>query len=156
MRFLKKLKSQGKLKIIDISGSIVDSYLNKSRRGISAAEVLIKTGHLEEATSMVYYSMYYSTMALFFSFGIRCENHTGCILLLDKIFDQKELSDALRYAKEERIDKQYYTDYSITKQEIEEFIEKAQDFSIAIKLLMDADGLTIEMIKKKIKEQLTD
>jgi uncharacterized protein (UPF0332 family) len=151
MEFLKKLKKQGKIKIVEVSENITESYLQKSKNGISAGEVLIKTKHLEEATSMIYYSMYYSVLALFFKVGIKCENHTGCIMILKKIFNENELAKKLEYAKEERIDKQYYTDYKISMQEVEEFIESAQDFNILIKQKMIINEKKINEIRNKIK-----
>ena len=136
MRFLSKLKNEGKIKQVEASDEIKQAYLAKSKSSMGAAEILIGTGHLEEATSMIYYSMYYSTLALLFATGIKCENHTGCILLLKDLFRKNDLSQNLNSAKEERVDKQYYTDYQVTKEEVDQFLASAQDFIMEIRQII--------------------
>jgi uncharacterized protein (UPF0332 family) len=65
--------------------------------------------------------------ALLFKIGIKCENHSASIILLKDLFgiDNKDIFSA----KKERIDKQYYTDFKITKQDIVESIESAERFN---------------------------
>lgn len=153
--FLNRLKKEGKLESVEPSEEIKDSYIEKSSNSIKASQILIKSELLEEAVSMAYYSMYYSLLALMFKCGIKCENHTGNILLLKEVFDEEELHKIISDAKEERIDKQYYVDFEITKKEVEDLIAKAQDFTIKIKLLIES--LTkdkTDEIRKKFAEKL--
>lgn len=35
---------------------------------------------------MAYYSMYYMVLALLFATGIKCENHSGAIILLERLY----------------------------------------------------------------------
>jgi|SRR3989344_909322 len=135
--FLSKLKREGKLELVEPSEEMKNSYLEKSLNSFKASDVLLKTGLLEESVSMSYYAMYHSLLALMFKCGIKCENHTGNILLLKVLFGEEELSDIIIKAKEERIDKQYYIDFEITKKEVEEFMAAAQDFTIRIKLIIE-------------------
>ena len=135
--FLDKLKKEGKLELVEPSEEMKNSYLEKSLNSFKASDVLLKTGLLEESVSMSYYAMYHSLLALMFKCGIKCENHTGNILLLKVLFGEEELSDIIIKAKEERIDKQYYIDFEITKKEVEEFMAAAQDFTIRIKLIIE-------------------
>lgn len=126
INFLKKLSKEDKLKSIELSEEIKNSYIEKSESNLISAKILLENNRLEESVSLAYYSMYHILTALFFAAGIKCENHTGSIILLKDIFniDNKEIS----FAKSERIDKQYYTNFHINKQEVIETIQKAEIF----------------------------
>lgn len=126
INFLKKLYKENKLKAIEPSEEIKESYIDKSESNFISAKILLENNRLEESVSLAYYSMYHILTALFFAVGIKCENHTASITLLKDIFDvdNKEISSA----KSERVDKQYYTDFSINKQDVIETIQKAEIF----------------------------
>ena len=109
--FLSKLKREGKLKEVDESVEVAESYLRKSADSLKAARILLKEGLVENSVTSSYYAMYNSLVALLFKIGIKCENHTGAILLLRE-FGLFELGEIISNAKKERIDKQYYIDTS--------------------------------------------
>ena len=125
--FLSKLKREGKLQLVSPSETIKDSYLKKSESNLASAKILLENGRLEESVSLAYYSMYNMLTAILFQVGIKCENHTASIILLDALFgiDNKSIFSA----KEERIDKQYYVDFSVTRKDTVELIETAEDFN---------------------------
>ena len=79
---------------------------------------------------MAYYSMYYALLALLFRIGIKCENHAAAIMLLQEIFGIDNAR--IRFAKEERIDKQYYVEFSVTIEEVQELIGMAEEFIVVI------------------------
>lgn len=87
INFLKKLYKEGKLKIIESSEEIKNSYIEKSESNLISAKILLGNDRLEESISLAYYSMYHILTALFFAVGIKCENHTASIILLKDIFD---------------------------------------------------------------------
>jgi len=126
INFLKKLRKEDKLKSIEPSEEVEKSYIEKSESNLISAKILLENNRLEESVSLAYYSMYHILTALFFAVGIKCENHTGSIVLLKDIFniDNSEIS----FAKSERIDKQYYTNFHITKKEVIETIQKSEIF----------------------------
>lgn len=70
--------------------------------------------------------MYHILTALLYKTGIKCENHTGSIILLKELFnlDNSEIS----FAKTERVDKQYYTDFKIVKDDVSNAIKSAEGF----------------------------
>jgi uncharacterized protein (UPF0332 family) len=153
INFLKKLYKENKLKIIESSEEVKNSYIEKSESNLISAKILLENNRLEESVSLAYYSMYHILTALFSAVGIKCENHTASIILLKDIFDidNKEIS----FAKSERIDKQYYTDFHITKKEVTETIQKAEIFRK--KLFNFISKLNVEKIndyKFKFKELL--
>lgn len=85
---------------------------------------------------MSYYAMYNSLTALLFKVGIKCENHAGSILIFKKLFRRNELFEIISFAKEERIDKQYYVDFTLTKESAQDLLTKAEKFLVQIKLMI--------------------
>jgi uncharacterized protein (UPF0332 family) len=97
--------------------------------------------------------MYYSVLALLFKIGIKSENHTGSTLLLKEIFNL-DVSE-LQKAKKDRVDKQYYVDFSTTKKEVLNAIILAEEFNAKIKLKIDTISLSeVEQYNKKAKSLL--
>jgi len=128
--FFNRLQEEGKLQLVPPSEEIMSSYLKKSDSHLVSAKLLLKNDRLEESVSLAYYSMYYMLLSLFFRVGIKCENHSAAIILLKELF--KIDNSLISYAKKERIDKQYYVDFKITKEEVEELIEAAEIFNSII------------------------
>ena len=128
--FLSKLKTERKLELVESSEEIKDSYIEKSESNLISAKILIENNRLEESISLSYYSMYNMLTALLFKIGIKSENYSASIILLKKIFNIDNSN--IKEAKKERIDKQYYVDFNITKQETKEAIVIAEQFNIII------------------------
>jgi len=131
MNFLNKLKDKRKIELVEPSEEIKESYIEKSESNLISAKILIENNRLEESIGLSYYSMYHILTALLFKIGIKSENHSASIEILKEIFnlDNSEIKDA----KKERIDKQYYVDFNITKQETQTAIEIAEDFNNKIR-----------------------
>lgn len=127
LAFLAKLRKEKKLQLVEPSEEIKGSYLEKSESNLISAKLLLENNRLEEAVSLAYYSMYHIVTALLFKIGIKCENHAGSILLLKDIFEVD--NSGIQFAKKERIDKQYYTDFYVTKKEVNELIKTAERFA---------------------------
>lgn len=135
INFIQKLVKENKIELVEESEEICQSYNQKSENSLKAAKILLEQNLIEESTSMSYYAMFHKTTALFRRIGIKCENHAATIILLQELFtiDNKDLS----FAKEERIDKQYYTNFIITKQDTEELLKKAERFVEELDLFID-------------------
>jgi uncharacterized protein (UPF0332 family) len=108
---------------------------------------------------MSYYAMYDSLTALLFKIGVKCENHSGSILLLEKLFERKDLFDAISFAKKQRIDKQYYiitqNEFGTIKDDTETMIKKAEEFRIQIRIIVEKVSLNeIAMLREKLKKIL--
>ena len=149
LNFLSKLKKEGKAELVEPSQEICDSYLKKADDCLKSAKLLLQNRLYENSVSMSYYTMYNSTTALFFKVGIKCENHSGLILLFKKLFDNTELFEIISFAKEERIDKQYYVtskhNFVLTEESARDMFLKAENFLVKMKLLIE--NLNIEGIK---------
>src|SRR3989344_7996426 len=135
IKFIEQLIKEEKIKIVEPSKEISNSYNEKSRNSLKAARILLEQDLLAEATSMAYYAMYHKATSLFYLAGIKCENHTATILLLKDLFNinNKEIS----IAKKERIDKQYYTTFAINKSQVLESIKIAEKFIDELDLFID-------------------
>ena len=123
--FLTKLYKEGKLKILESSEEIKEAYLVKSESNLISSKILFENNRFEESVSMAYYSMYNLLNALLFKVGIKCENHSGAIILLKELFNLD--NSKLSFAKKERIDKQYYVDFNVTKEQVLETIKIAEE-----------------------------
>src|SRR3989344_403295 len=111
---------------------------------LKSAKILFQSQLYENSTSEAYYCMYNSLLLLLFKIGIKSENHSASIILFDKLFDNKEMVKIISWAKEERIDKQYYVEtqqiVKVTEESCNEMIIKAEDFLVKMKLLIKELG----------------
>lgn len=103
------------------------AYLEKSTRSLQSSKATFDIKNYEDSVALAYYSMYYSVLALFFRIGLKCENHSAAIILLKKVFDidNRTISEA----KTERVDKQYYVDFDVTKAEVLDMLGIAEEFN---------------------------
>ena len=127
LSFFAELRKKGILELVEPSEEIKQSYIYKSDSNIASAKILLNNDKLEESVALAYYSMYHFVTALFFKAGIKSENHNASIILLKNIFgiNNKDIA----FAKKERLDKQYYVGFKITKEEVLESIKKAEIFN---------------------------
>jgi uncharacterized protein (UPF0332 family) len=131
--FLHRLHDEGKLALDEPSEEICQSYLEKAMNCLKSAQVLLENKLWENSVTLSYYAMYNSLLALLFKSGIKSENHAASIRFLRDIFHQSELYNVISFAKKERIDKQYYIDFELTKESAQDLIVKAEDFLLSIK-----------------------
>jgi uncharacterized protein (UPF0332 family) len=151
--FLTKICNEKKLQFIVPSEEIKDSYIKKSESNLISAKILLENNKLEESVSLIYYSMYHMLSALLFKTGIKCGNHSASIIILKELFDIDN-SD-ISFAKKERVDKQYYTDFRIAKKEVIESVKKAENFNKELfDFISKLTNKKIEEYQKKIKEMI--
>lgn len=155
--FLKKLKKESKLELVEISFEVSKSYSVKSDNCLKSAKILFKENLYENSIAESYYSMYNSILSLLFRCGIKCENHTASIIMLKELFGLNNLKKILSEAKRERIDKQYYiTDQQniVTNKETAlQMINEAERFILDIRAYIGKlNPLKIEKIRRKLEE----
>lgn len=153
IRFLRKLHLEKKLDLVEPSDNISSDYIKKSSNSLRAAKLLKEQDLLEESVSMAYYSMYHILTALLYKAGIKCENHTGSIILLKELFnlDNSEIS----FAKTERVDKQYYTDFKIVENDAEQAIKGSEAFRNKIMTYMEnIKNEDVKIFRETLKENL--
>ena len=144
LSFLKKLKRKGIIKLVESSEEMKSSYLIKAENCLKSAKILFQSQLYENSTSEAYYCMYNSLLAVLFKIGIKSENHSASIILFDKLFENKDLTKIISWAKEERIDKQYYVEtqqiVKVTKDSCSKMILKSEDFLVKMRLLINELG----------------
>lgn len=145
--FLSKMISEGILELVDPSPDICESYIKKADDSLKAAKILYDARLYENSVSSSYYSMYNTLLALLFRCGIKSENHTASIMLLNKLFGMKKINETMTIAKKERIDKQYYIssndEFKVNENIAKQMIKDAEDVNI---------GLTVFLSKLKLEE----
>ena len=151
--FLIGLHKEKKLQIVEPSEELKEAYMQKSSASIKSAEILLQNSLLENSVSMAYYSMYNMIMALFFKTGIKCENHAGSIVLLKELFNID--NSKIEFAKKERVDKQYYVDFKISRKEVENLILIAKEFNSNLYDFIDRiTGKDVNKFRKGLREML--
>src|SRR3989338_2293451 len=110
LTFLKKLKRKGIIELVESSEEMKSSYWIKADNCLKSAKILFQSQLYENSISEAYYCMYNSLLSLLFKIGIKSENHSASIVIFDKLFEDKGLIKIISWAKEERIDKQYYVE----------------------------------------------
>ncbi|MBN1385675.1 HEPN domain-containing protein [Candidatus Woesearchaeota archaeon] len=121
-----KLAKEGRLQAVEPSDEIKKAYLLRSDESLSSAKALLKIGNLKDSVALAYYSMYHCLLAALFRIGIKSENHMASIIFLKEIFDID--SSDIKKAKSERVDKQYYVDFSVGLEEAVNSIRVAEEF----------------------------
>ena len=153
INFLIQLNKENKLQIVESNENIKEAYITKSNNSLKSSKILINNDQIEDAVPMIYYSMYYMLTALFYKLGIKCENHSASIIILKELFNLD--NSKISFAKTERVDKQYYIDFKITKKQVEEFLKIAEEFNS--KIYDFIDRMTTKEISKyreELKESL--
>lgn len=153
IKLIKRLKQEGKIKVIERSKNVSKSYYLKSKNCLKAAKILNSEGLYEESISMSYYSMYNKLQSLFFLIGLKCENHFAGIFLLKEIFNFE--NENILFAKKERTNKQYYTDFKITSADAKKLIDKTEEFSENLGYFIEnLKNKDIDNYRNKFKEML--
>ena len=151
--FLIQLNREGKLKLIESNDNIKESYLIKSKNSFKSAKILIENNQIEDSVPMIYYSMYNLLTALLYKCGIKCENHSGSIIMLKEIFDLD--NSKIEFAKKERIDKQYYVDFKVTEKQVKDFLKIAEEFnSILYNFIERLNSKEITIYREKLINML--
>ena len=110
---------------------------------------------LEESVSMAYFGMHHSLLALLFRCGIKCENHSACIILLKELFQEENLEKEISSAKSQRIDKQYYTDFSINKEDCRDMLKASEKFIFKLRsAIKSLNKEKIDMYREELPESL--
>ena len=152
---INKLVKEGKVKLVEPSVNISNSYLKKSKDCLKSSRILIQNNLFENSISMSYYSMYNSLLSLLFHLGVKSENHSFSISLLDSLFGRRDLFEKISFVKKERIDKQYYVadNNNLSDVLVKEIFSIAEDFNLEILLIINSTK-NIKDLRNKFLEVL--
>ena len=111
----------------------VESLIERAKKYLRSAKVLIEEGDYESSVSRAYYAMFYSAEAVLLTKGLSFSSHKGVISAFGEHFIKtdifsKEMGKELNRAFEKRQLGDYEYTLVISKSEAEEIFEKGKDF----------------------------
>lgn len=125
------LKKRGLLNLVDSSENVSLAYLEKSDSNWISARALLDIDRIEEAVAILYYCVYNCVLSLLFRIGVKSESQEVSIYLLKKIFGMD--NSFVLSLKKERISVQYYLDFNLQKNEVEDLFSEAADFNASLR-----------------------
>ena len=111
----------------------VKSLLERSRRYLKSAELLLEEGDYESSVSRTYYAMFYSVEALLLTRGLSFSSHRGVISAFGEYFIKtglfpREMGRELNRAFEKRQLGDYGYTFVISKEEAKEILDSGKRF----------------------------
>jgi uncharacterized protein (UPF0332 family) len=111
----------------------IDSLLEKAKKYLKSAALLLENQDYESCVSRVYYAMFYSVEALLLTKKLSFSSHKGVLSGFGQYFVKtgifaKELSKNLNKAFEKRQLGDYGSSFVIEKEEAKELLENGQSF----------------------------
>lgn len=114
--------------------SLIEYRLNQAKDSLKEADVLLKSGmSLRSVMNRLYYSMFYTVLALLQNKELGTSKHSGAISLFDREYVKpgifpREMSKALHRAFELRQIGDYMEETEVTSNDIEEIRPMATEF----------------------------
>jgi len=111
----------------------ISSLIERAKRYLKSAEILLEEGDYESSVSRTYYAMFYSAQALLLTKNLTFSSHKGVISAFGEYFIKtaifpKEMSRELNKAFEKRQIGDYEYTFVISKGEAEEILENGEKF----------------------------
>lgn len=127
----------------------IKAYIEKAKKFLNSAEVLLKEGDYDSSVSRIYYAMYYMAKSVLLSKSIEAKTHTGIINRFGKFFIKtkifsKEIGKSLSNAFEKRLIGDYEIFKEIEKVEVKLFLKKGKKFVRVITEYLKNKGLLLD------------
>jgi len=111
----------------------INSLIERAKRYLKSAEILLEEGDYESSVSRTYYAMFYSAQAMLLTKNLSFSSHKGVISAFGEHFVktgifQKEMGRELNKAFEKRQIGDYEYTFVITKMEAEEVLKNGEKF----------------------------
>jgi uncharacterized protein (UPF0332 family) len=112
---------------------VIEYRLSRAHRTLDAAELLLKQGFPEEASSRIYYGTFYSVVALLTTKGLKSSKHSGVMALFHREFVKpgifpRELARALDRAFDSRLGGDYEDFVRFEPDELRQLLQQARAF----------------------------
>jgi uncharacterized protein (UPF0332 family) len=109
----------------------ISSLIERAKRYLKSAEMLLEEGDYESSVSRTYYAMFYSAQAMLLTKNLSFSSHKGVISAFGEQFVKtgifpKEMGRELNKAFEKRQIGDYEYTFVITKMEAEEILESGK------------------------------
>jgi len=111
----------------------IKSLVEKAKKYLRSAEILLKEGDYESSVSRTYYAMFYCAQAMLLTKNLSFSSHKGVISAFGEHFVKtgvfpKEMGRELNRAFEKRQLGDYEYTFVISKREAEEMLESGKKF----------------------------
>lgn len=111
----------------------IDSLIERARKYLKSAEILLESGDYESSVSRTYYAMFYSAEAMLLTKNLSFSSHGGVISAFGEHFIKtgifpKDMGRELNRAFEKRQLGDYGHTFVISKDEAKEILEHGKDF----------------------------
>lgn len=111
----------------------INSLIERAKRYLKSAEILLEEGDYESSVSRTYYAMFYSAQAMLLTKNLSFSSHKGIISASGEHFVKtgifpKEMGRELNKAFEKRQIGDYEYTFVIAKMEAEEILENGEKF----------------------------
>jgi len=111
----------------------ISSLIERAKRYLKSAEILLEEGDYESSVSRTYYAMFYSAQAMLLTKNLSFSSHKGVISAFGEQFVKtgifpKEMGRELNKAFEKRQIGDYEYTFVIAKMEAEEILENGEKF----------------------------
>ena len=111
----------------------IKSLVEKAKKYLRSAEILLKEGDYESSVSRTYYAMFYCAQAMLLTKNLSFSSHKGVISAFGEHFVKtgvfpKEMGRELNRAFEKRQLGDYEYTFVISKKEAEELLESGKKF----------------------------
>jgi len=111
----------------------IESLIQRAKRYLKSAEILLKEGDYESTVSRTYYAMFYSAQAMLLTKNLSYSSHGGVISAFGQHFIKtgvfpKEMGREFNRAFEKRQLGDYEYTFVISKAEAEELLENGKNF----------------------------
>jgi uncharacterized protein (UPF0332 family) len=109
----------------------INSLIERAKRYLKSAEILLEEGDYESSVSRTYYAMFYSAQAMLLTKNLSFSSHKGVISAFGEQFVKtgifpKEMGRELNKAFEKRQIGDYEYTFVIAKMEAEEILESGR------------------------------
>ena len=111
----------------------IESLVDKAKKYLRSAEILLKEGDYESSVSRTYYAMFYCAQAMLLTKNLSFSSHKGVISAFGEHFVKtgvfpKEMGRELNRAFEKRQLGDYEYTFVISEREAEELLESGKKF----------------------------
>lgn len=118
-----------------------ERWLDRSKNSLAAAQTLINQGHLADATSRIYYAVFYATSALLIKDGYTVKKHNTVLSLFGREYVKTNIISAefhqtLLRAFRLRQKSDYDVYWSTTSDNVEYEFRKAVEFVSEIEKIL--------------------
>jgi len=131
------------LKIVEPNERLSKSYLEQAKSSLLRAKKNFEDKDLLWATVAVYYAEYYATYSFLQRIGLKCENHSCSVLVVEVLLGEDK-TKIIKEHKDKRIDAQYYMKVD-QENKVEAMLTEAQNF------ISDFDELVSNLSETEIK-----